>query len=147
MAYETDGQSAITGTDGQVTVGGTRIARLTSWGYEESAGESAWGDSDSAGYTFRKAGRKDAKGSIGGKFDKTNPPYVLFRAGDSVALVLSVQKTPHLYYAIPAAEISNFKFDVNQDTKEVIGWTADWGADGKYYRPAEAGAPAASYPT
>jgi len=26
---------------------------------------------------------------------------------------------------------------VNIDTEEVIGWTSEWGADGKFYYPGE----------
>jgi hypothetical protein len=35
----------------------------------------------------------------------------------------------------------------DQDSKEVVEWTADFGADGKYYYPGESGAPVETLPT
>jgi hypothetical protein len=145
MAYETDGTSAIGGTEGQATIDGVRVARLTNWSMNRSSSESAWGDSDSEGWTFRKTARHDGTGSLGGKFDDDNPPHNLFDDGDIVSLILWLNTTK--YYAAPSARIQNFQLEVNQDTKEVVGWTADWGTDGKVYKPGEAGAPAAVYPS
>ena len=136
--------TARTGEDGYVTVDGTLVARLTQWSFNPTAAESAWGDSDSAGYTNRKAARKDGTGSMTGKFDTSNKVYDLFMPGDAVELVLWESKTE--YWALPCAIITSFEVTYDQDSKEVVEWTADFGADGKYYYPGESGAPSHTFP-
>lgn len=80
--------SALAGSDGNVLVGTVRVARITQWNVSYTAQTTVWGDSDSAGYTSRKGTRKDATGTIEGKFDTDNPVYDLFDPGDGVILVL-----------------------------------------------------------
>lgn len=140
------GSTAVTGTLGQAVVDGERIARLTAWSLQESDGEMAWGDSDSSGHTNRKAGRLDRTGTISGKFDSDSPPYQVFRSGDIVTLALWITSAAGHYYAFPSAKISNFRLDIDQDSKQVIGWSADFGEDGKSYYPGEAGAPSYTLP-
>lgn len=138
--------SALTGRLGVFTVDGTRVARCTEWNVDPAlAHNSEWGDSDSAGYTNRMAGRKDCKFSANGKFDTTSPQYDLFDPGDIVAVVLWMNTT--LRWTFPRAECIGFKLAVNIDTEDVVGWTSEWGPDGIYYRPGQSGAPAATYPT
>jgi len=136
--------TARTGAAGKAVVDDTLVARLTQWDFNPTAAESAWGDSDSAGYTNRVAGRKDGTGSITGKFDTTSKIYDLFTPGDTVELVLWESLTD--YWVIPCALITNFTVTYNQDTKEVVEWSADFGADGKYYYPGESGAPVHTLP-
>ncbi len=45
------------------------------------------------------------------------------------------------------ALITGYQLTLDQDSKEVVGWTADFGADGQYYRPGETGQPTETFPT
>lgn len=139
------GVSAVSGEIGKAVIDGTLVTRLTLWRINRQTSETAWGDSDSAGFTNRKAARRDLTGSIGGKLDSERYAYNIFDDGDIVTLVLWENATRYWY--IGSALIQNFQVEWNPDTKEVVAWTADFGADGRYYRPGEAGAPAASLPS
>lgn len=133
------------GNLGKVKVDDVSVARITQWELTRTVEESAWGDSDSQGFTNRVKGREDATGSMVGKFDNDDPVYDLFDVGDTVELVLFETLTS--YWAFPCALISSFNIAYNQDTKEAVEWNADWGADGIFYRPGAAGAPAETYPS
>lgn len=139
--------TARTGKDGKAVVDGTLIARLTQWNFQETADGSAWGDSDGAGYTNRTAGRKDLTGTIEGKFDTDDDVYDVFRPGDIVELILWQTTTAGDYWALPRVLIQNFSLTYNVDTQEVVGWTANFGSDGIYYAPGEAGAPSETLPS
>lgn len=132
---------------GVVSVDGTRIARITQFSINSEVGESAWGDSDSEGYTNRLPARADCTGSLQGKFDNDSPVYDLFAPGDIVQLDLFETNAAGDYWALPSALIKNFQLTYDQDSKEVVGWTADFGTDGKFYYPGQSGAPSRSYPT
>ena len=132
------------GSLGKVEVDGQAIARITLWELTRVVEETAWGDSDSAGFTNRVKGREDATGSVTGKFDNDDPVYDLFDVGDTVELVL--WETTTAYWDFPCALIQSFNISYNQDTKEAVEWNASWGADGIFYRPGAAGAPAQVYP-
>jgi len=131
--------SARTGELGKVVVDDTLVARITQWSFNPTAAESAWGDSDSGGYTNRVAARKDGTGSMTGKFDTDSKVYDLFMPGDTVKIVLWESATD--YWVLECALITSFTVTYDQDSKEVVEWSADFGADGKYYYPGEAGAP------
>lgn len=139
--------NALTGHLGKAVVGSILITKLTMWRISDTVGESAWGDSESAGYTNRAAARRDATGAIGGKFDTTKKPYNVFRAGDIVTLVLWQTTTAGDYWAFPRVLIQSFDLEINPDTKEVVGWTSNWGSDGIFYSPGMAGAPSHSLPS
>lgn len=136
--------TARTGELGKAVADGTLIARITQWSFNPTSAESAWGDSDSGGYTNRVGGRKDGTGSLTGKFDTTNKVYDLFMPGDNIKLVL--WETAADYWVMECCLISGFSVSYNQDTKEVVEWSADFGADGKFYYPGEAGAPVETLP-
>ena len=138
--------SVLTGGAGKVEVDDTLIARVKMWEVNPTVEESAWGDSDSAGYTNRVAGRKDCTGSLTGTFDNDDEVYDLFVAGDIVELTLWQSQTPANYWQFPCALIQNFSMSVNMDTKEAVEWSADFGADGIFYRPGQSGIPAETYP-
>lgn len=134
----------ITGRNGEF-VAGSRVARVTNWAINPTLATSTeWGDSDTEGYTARAAGRKDATFTAEGKFETTNEVYDLFRPGDTVEAILWMNNT--LYYYFECALCLDFNLTVDIDTEEVVGWTSNWGADGKYYYPGESGAPSATYP-
>lgn len=141
------GASARDSLEGKVVVGGTNIARVTSHSVNATSSSTVWGDSDSEGYTNRKKGRKDATINFEGKFDEDTPVYDLFAEGDIVKLVLWESTSQSDYWVFPCALIESFTINVNQDTNEVIGWSATAGADGKYWRPNQSGAPAETPPS
>lgn len=138
-------ENTITGRAGNFVVETTRIARCTQWAVNPSlATKSEWGDSDSAGFTNRAAGRKDCTFTAEGKYDSTNEVFDLFQPEDIVIAVLWLNAT--LYWDFPRAMNDTFNLTVNIDTAEVIGWTSAWGTDGHYYYPGEAGATARVLP-
>lgn len=137
--------TTLTGSLGKAVIAGYLVYRLTNWSLTTSCSETAWGDSDSAGYTERAAGRKDGTGSITGKYSTERTMYSLFVAGDIAKLVLWQNAT--LYWALPRVLFSNFTIGFNPDTREVVEWSADYGADGRYYYPGESGAPTETLPT
>lgn len=140
----TTGVTAQTGVLGKAIVDDVAIARITQWSVNTTVGESAWGDSDCGAFTVRKAARKDATGTVTGKFDTGTPTYTLFQSGDIVKLVLWENAAD--YWAFPSALIQSYTETVDVDTKEAIEWSATFGADGVYFRPGEAGAPVETLP-
>lgn len=135
-----------TGRNGKFVVDSTLVARTTMWNITRTmATKSEWGDSDSAGYTNRAAGRKDATFDSEGKYDTTNEVWDLFQPEDIAACALWMDAST-LYWAFPRALNLDFNMSVNIDTEEVVGWKANWGADGIFYSPGEAGAPSYSLP-
>ena len=146
------GSTALTGTDGIAVFGeSSLVARLTNWSINHSVGETAWGDSDSYGYTSRKRAREDATGSMTGKFDTTTKIYALGAAATGLAglltkLVLWQDRTAGQYWMFENALIQNYQMTVDMDSKEVVEWSMDFGADGKFYRPGQTSAPAATVP-
>jgi len=135
-------ENTITGRDGKFTVDAALVARTTQWQQTKTlATKTEWGDSDSAGYTNRAAGRRDSTFTGEGKYDTSDEVFDLFQEGDIIQATLFLNNTaPLLYYDYPRALCDNFQLTVNIDTAEVIGWTSAWGSDGIYHYPGEAGA-------
>lgn len=132
--------TALTGRNGKFVVGGTTVARITQWSVNPTmATSSEWGDSDGEGYTNRAAGRRDATFQAEGKYDTASEVYDLFQPGNIAECVLWLNGST-LYWDFPRALCTDFSLVVNVDTEEVIGWTSQWGADGKFYYPGQAGA-------
>lgn len=143
------GASALAGHNGQVSIAnpfdsGTEIliARITQWSINPTSSETAWGDSDSGGYTNRKAARFDCTGTITAKFENANSnkrPYDYLKKGDIVKLVLwednAADGGTNQPWVFPSALIQSFNQTVDVDTKEVIEWSADFGADGIFHEP------------
>lgn len=138
--------TSLIGRNGKFVVGTSRVARTKQWVVSPKlASSSEWGDSDSAGYTNRAAGRKDATFTAEGVYDTAVEVYDLFQPGDIVHTVLWMDATS-LYWDFPRALNSEFQLTVNIDTEEVEAWTSSWGADGIFYYPGAAGAPADTLP-
>jgi hypothetical protein len=135
-----------TGRNGKFTIGGALVARTTQWATNPTlATSSEWGDSDSAGYTNRAAGRRDSTFTAEGKYDTTTEVFDTFQPEDIAQASLWLDNVD-LYYDYPRALCSDFNITVNIDTEEVIGWTSSWGADGIYYYPGQSGAPVRTLP-
>ena len=129
----------LSGRRGMFMVNDYRIAKTTEWNVNPAlAHTSEWGDSDSHGYTSRLPGRKDCKFSAQGKYDENDEVFDIFEPGDLADAALFMDTG--LYWAFRESLNLDFKLAVNIDTEEVIGWTSDWGADGKYYYPGQSGA-------
>jgi len=139
--------NTLTGRNGKFVVGTTLVARTTQWAVNPTlATSNEWGDSDSAGFTNRSAGRKDGTFTAEGKFDTETEVFELFQEGDIVIAVLWLDATS-LYYDFPRALCTDFSLIVNVDSEEVESWSSSWGADGRFYRPGEAGATARTIPS
>jgi len=131
--------NTVTGRNGEFVVDTTRVARITTWAVNPTlASKSEWGDSDSAGFTNRAEGRKDATFTSEGKYDTSNEVFDLFQPGDILIGTLWLNST--LFWDFPRALNDDFNLTVDVDTEEIIGWTSAWGADGIYHHPGEAGA-------
>jgi len=140
-------ENSLTGRNGKFVVDDTLVARVTQWAVNPTlASSSEWGDSDSAGYTNRAAGRRDATFTAEGKFDTSDEVYDLFQPEDIAACVLWLDASS-LYWDFPRALCNDFNLTVNIDTEDVIGWTSNWGADGIFYRPGQSGATSRSLPS
>lgn len=138
--------TALTGRNGKFVVDGSLIARLTQWQVSPKlASSSEWGDSDTAGYTARTAGRKDASFNAEGKYDTADEQYDIFFIGDKAQAELWMDATA-LYWGFPMALCSDFSMSVNIDSEEVLGWSSSWAADGIFYYPGQAGAPVRTLP-
>ena len=129
-----DSQTAVTGRGGSVSYNASTIARITQWSVNDNLDTSSdWGDSDSAGYTNRAAGRRGASIDCEGKYDTgASDATDLFGPGD-VAAVVCGSNGPS--YTFTRALCTSFGITVNVDTEEVIGWTANFGSDGSYTAP------------
>lgn len=139
--------NTLTGRNGKFVVGSSLVARTTQWQVTKTlATKSEWGDSDSAGFTNRAAGRKDATFTAEGKYDTSDEVWDLFQPEDIAIAVLWLNNSS-LYWDFPRALCDNFQLTVNIESEEVIGWTSSWGADGIFYFPGEAGATARTLPS
>lgn len=151
----TNGSTARTGHGGRVLVkdiGSTYylVARVTQWSVNPTATEAAWADSDSRGFTNRRAGRRDCTGTLTGKLDKTYPAYknILFATddaspdnNDTVALALyedGNEATPDTYWFFPRAVITSYTMTFDMDTRDPVEWSANFGSDGVFFKPGDA---------
>ena len=140
-------ENTLSGKNGKFVVDDALVARTTTWQVSPKLSQtSEWGDSDSGGYTNRLGGRKDATFSSEGKYDSSDEVFDLFQPDDIVAGVLWMNASD-LYWDFPYALNMDFAMTVNIDSGEVIGWTANFGADGLYYYPGQIGATARTVPT
>ncbi len=131
---------ALSGRDGRITIDDTKVARVTQWDVNPTlATTSEWGDSDTAGYTARLPGRRDATFTCEGKFDTNQPIWDQFIVGAQVEAVLFLRdNNSDAYWKFLCAVCTDFSMVLDVDTEEVVGWSATFGADGRFYHPGEA---------
>lgn len=130
-------EHTVTGRSGRFELEGNLVARVTQWAVNSTlATTSEWGDSDSAGYTNRAIGRRDATFTAEGKFDEQEEAYELFKIGTDHLEALLWMNT-ELFWYFPCCICLDFNLTVDVDTEEVIGWTSNWGADGIFYYPGQ----------
>jgi hypothetical protein len=126
---------SISGKGGDCTVGtGTpvQVAELTKWGFNPKCATSAWASNRSGGYKRRVAGNKDGSGSIEGKWDPAVPITDMLEEGTEVTLNLVITGTQK--YLVPAI-IEGIKLDVDLDSGDVVGWSADFSTNGSWTKP------------
>ncbi len=150
LALVSNGGTALGGVGGRVVIDGNIIVRVKTWSLNSVVSESAWGDSNSGGFTNRKPARADATGTIVGVMDDVTRIYSYFSGGDFVGRLVQLSLWEKLTSAggaatrgwwFPCALIQGFDITLDMDTKEVVEFTMSWGSDGIYYRPGAAEAP------
>ena len=140
--------TARSGEFAQAEVCNQRVARMTQWSLTDQVSETAWGDSDNGAFTVRRRARRDASGDIQGKYDEVTPPTRYFIAGDCCTLVLWEDiNDSRGYWYFNEVLIKSYSVTFNQDSKEVVGWTATWASSGEYFEPYNPNAPTAAPPT
>lgn len=133
-------ETALTGRTGKFAIGSSLVARTKTWTTNPTmASGSEWGDSNSAGFTNRAAGRRDSTFTSEGVYDTSDQVFDLFQPGDITIATLWMDNLT-LYFDYPRALATDFSLVVDIDTEEVVAWTASHGADGVFHRPGEAGA-------
>lgn len=118
------------------------VLRIARWRVRPQLIEyAAWADSDTAGRIARAPGAKDGLFTTQGVYDFRLPAlasYNLFQPGDKRTVHLWMDKTiANFYWRFPSALCLDFELIVDVDTERVVGWSAEWGADGIFYRPFE----------
>lgn len=153
MSSETTGGStALNGVDGTAVFNNASVARLTRWSINHVMAETAWGDNGTQGYTARRRAREDATGTLVGKYDEIKKPYAMSKSnsvgipGGVMKLVLWEKRKAGFYWVFPCILVQNFQLTVDMDSKEVVEWTMDWGADGLFWRPGQSSIPSETIP-
>jgi len=121
------------GKDGKVVVGATTLAEITHWTFRTESNNVAYGSSATAGFRRRVAGIKDGRGTVRGKLDPADPLDSIFDEGDTVTLLLYVDATH--FYSVPAL-VDSVEFEVDIDRGDIVGWIAEFSADGAWTKPA-----------
>lgn len=139
--------TATSGLDGAVYCGGQRVARVTQWSIDASVDEKTWHDSggggtySAQGYMNRAPGIRNLTGTVDFKYDTTYRQDARFREGECCQLVLMVDDDVNVAWIIGEALVSRFTMTVNIEDGEVVEGSFDFGNNGRYWRPGEAGAP------
>lgn len=148
MPTTTCSNAAITGKNGAVYCGGQRVARVTQWSLDASVDEKIWTDSggsgvyDAQGYVNRAPGNRNLTGTVDFIYDETYPQDRRFREGSCCQLVLLLNDDTLVAWIVGEALITRLTIMVNIRDSELIEGTLDFGSNGKYFAPGEAGAPA-----
>ncbi len=119
--------AAISGKDGSVTWNAGNVSHITHWTCTETANNSAWASSSTAGYKNRVAGVKDWRGTFSAKYDGTITPTV----GQAAALVLKLDATEQLS---GNAIIDSIELEVDIDEGEVVGYRCEFSGNGALTR-------------
>ena len=134
----------ITGRNGSFLIDTTAVKRVTKWDCNPTlAAVNEWGDSDSAGYTNRSAGRYDCTFTVEGKFDTASQASYIWsqiysgKTIEEVRLRISdVNINGHaLSFFFPRALVTDYSMEVDIDTEAVVGWNIECGSDGLFDWP------------
>ena len=121
--------SVITGKDGDVKIGNTQLAEVTSWSFDPEVNVVEYASNKTQGAKRRIAGSKSASGSIEGVFDEDLPIYTQMTEGSEVTLNLI--KSPTRKIVVPSV-IEKMGFEVNIDDGEIIKWSSDFSSNGNW---------------
>ncbi len=124
--------SVISGKDGKVMIGVAAVADITYWSFSTAAQNPAYASSATAGHRKRLGGVKDGGGVIRGKLDIADAVTDDFNEGDAVTLLLYLNATK--FYSVPAV-IDRLQFEVDIDSGDVVGWEAEFSANGAWTKP------------
>lgn len=124
--------STISGKDGKIMIGATKIADITRWNFKTTADTTRYASSATNGYKKSVAGSKSGDGSIEFKLDMADPITDDFDEGDEVILLLHLDETR--YYTVPAT-IKDIDIGVTIDGGEVIAGTANFESNGAWTKP------------
>jgi hypothetical protein len=120
----------ISGKSGFVKVGDATVAEVTKWSFIKQAASSRYASSSSGGFKRSIAGVKSGSGQIEFKFDMAaDSPLV---EGAAVTLLLYLDATH--FYSVPAI-VTRVEVEVNIDSGDVIGGTANFDTDGAWDEP------------
>lgn len=122
--------SVISGKNGQVKIGATTLADVTQWTLQKLSNNPSYASSSTAGHKKRVAGVKDARGVVQMKFNDAAAAGL--DEGDSVTLLLYVDATH--FYSVPAL-VDSYRVDVDINTGEIVGATAEFSANGAWTEP------------
>ena len=123
----------ISGKDGQVKEGATVLAEITHWVFRTAAKNRAYSSSATGGFKRRLPGVKHGEGKFSYKLSATSPQTQQFEEGDAVTLALVIDADNA--YSVPAV-IDSVQLEVNVDTGEPIGGTAEFSSNGAWTKPA-----------
>lgn len=136
------GIGAISGKNGNVTflplpISGTpgtptEVAELTKWSFNPKSNNPAWASNRTGGFKRRRSGIRDGSGSMEGKWDPADPITDYLEDGSEIQLNLVTAGTQQ--FVVPAI-IDGIKLDVDLDSGEIIGWSADWSLNGAWTKP------------
>jgi hypothetical protein len=124
--------ATISGKDGRVKIGATTLAEITKWTLTTTSSNPAYASSATQGWKTRRGGVRDAKGEIRFKLDFSDPITDDFNEGDSVTLLLYLDATR--FYTVPAI-IDSLAWEVDVNSGDVIGGTAEYGVTGPITKP------------
>jgi len=124
--------ATISGKDGQIKIGTTKLADITSWSLVTTAKNQSYASSATAGWKTRREGIRDATGTIRFKVDMADPITDDFDEGSGVTLLLHLDGTR--FYSVPAI-INSLSFEVDIDDGDVISGVAEFGAIAAVVKP------------
>lgn len=124
--------ATISGKNGLVKIGSTTLADITKWNLTTTASNPAYASSATQGWRTRREGVRDARGEMRFKLDFADPITDDFDEGSAVTLLLYLDAAR--FYTVPAI-IDSLSWEVDINTGEVIGGTAEFGATAPITKP------------
>ncbi len=125
--------AVLSGKDGSVTWNGGAISQVTAWKCTETAHNSAWASSSTAGYRHRVCGTRDWSGWFAAKYDGSIAATVGQGtiSGTPVSLVLQIGPSETL---TGNAIIDEVELEVDVNTGDVVGYTCNFSGTGALTR-------------
>lgn len=125
--------SVITGKNGDVRIGATQLAEITSWTFTAEINILEYASNKTAGVKRKLSGSKMASGALEGVYDPQIPIHTQIQEGSEVTLDLFYTASHKI--VVPVV-IENLEQEVNIDDGEIVTFSADFGATGTWTYPA-----------